>query len=111
MVKPIIRGLLVDNETRCLHYHKKTDIIAIKFPCCKTYYPCFYCHQETAGHPAHVIPKTSFDEKSILCGSCKYELTVTEYLQCRYQCPNCQAKFNPSCKNHNDLYFEMKKGE
>ena len=41
-----VYGSLVDNETRCIHYHTFLDIIAIKFKCCEKYYPCYQCHNE-----------------------------------------------------------------
>lgn len=46
----IVKGRTTDDQTRCIHYHSAVDIIAIKFKCCNTYYPCFYCHEEEAGH-------------------------------------------------------------
>ena len=47
-----IHGKVVDDNTRCTHYHSALDIIAIKFKCCGKYYPCYQCHEETAGHAA-----------------------------------------------------------
>ncbi|MEI2340752.1 hypothetical protein V8V71_18610, partial [Priestia megaterium] len=41
---PIVKGDTVDSETRCMHYRTDKDIIAIKFYCCNTYYPCYQCH-------------------------------------------------------------------
>jgi uncharacterized CHY-type Zn-finger protein len=55
-----------------------------------------------------VWPKESFDKKGILCGSCKEELTIEEYLGCHSVCPKCQAEFNPGCSLHKHLYFEVK---
>lgn len=101
-----VQGLLVDDETRCVHYSTETDRIAIKFYCCDTYYPCHLCHEETGcGHHA-VWPVNQFDEKAILCGSCGHELTIYEYFQSSYQCPSCKANFNPGCSLHKELYFE-----
>ena len=102
-----VKGKPVDNETRCTHYHSALDVIAIKFKCCNTYYPCFYCHEETAGHAAEVWSKTEFDTKAILCGVCKQEITIHEYQRSNYQCPHCSTSFNPKCSNHNHLYFEV----
>lgn len=31
---PLVLGPVVDNETRCVHYHLLLDVIAIKFKCC-----------------------------------------------------------------------------
>ena len=36
-----VAGDVIDSETRCTHYHSELDIIAIKFYCCDTYFPCF----------------------------------------------------------------------
>ncbi len=100
-------GVDLDAMTRCAHYHKDVDIIAIKFFCCKTYFPCHQCHNELANHEAIVWPKDQFNEQAILCGACKHELTISEYLTCCSQCPNCGAKFNSGCDLHRHLYFEV----
>lgn len=103
----IVRGKILDKETRCAHYHSEIDRIAIKFYCCDTYYPCYTCHEEDGcGTPA-VWPKEKFDEKAVLCGRCGYELSIGEYLDCKSVCPKCSAEFNPECGLHWGLYFEM----
>lgn len=102
-----VKGKLVDDQTRCSHYHSPLDVIAIKFKCCDTYYPCFYCHEETAGHKAEVWNKNEFDNKAILCGVCQQEMTINQYQSSNYQCPHCRTNFNPKCSNHNHLYFDM----
>ncbi|MBE6184578.1 CHY zinc finger protein [Heyndrickxia ginsengihumi] len=102
-----VKGSVLDSETRCVHYHKKIDRIAIKFYCCNTYYPCYECHEEHGCGKHKVWPKEQFDKKAILCGACGYELTIHEYLHCRSNCPNCQASFNPGCNLHRHLYFEV----
>ena len=101
-----IKGIQVDEQTRCIHYHSPLDIIAIKFKCCYEYYSCYYCHQEQAGHPARVWSKTEFDSMAVLCGSCKHEMSISLYHECEYTCPFCHAAFNPRCFTHNHLYFE-----
>ena len=102
----LIKGKPIDKETRCVHYHSPLDIIAIKFKCCNEYYPCFECHQERAGHKAIQWPKDEWDTKAIVCGKCKNELTINEYLNCGNVCPICNSNFNPGCAKHYDLYFE-----
>ena len=47
---PQVRGVELDAQTRCGHYHGSTDIIAIKMKCCGEYYACKDCHIELAGH-------------------------------------------------------------
>ncbi|MCL6631397.1 MAG: hypothetical protein K6T63_02085 [Alicyclobacillus herbarius] len=97
----------MDDQTRCAHYRTQRDIIAIKFFCCQTYYPCHQCHDALADHPAQVWPRDRFDEKAILCGACGYELTIHEYLNSSSRCPNCSAEFNPGCASHYSLYFTI----
>ncbi|WP_081673066.1 CHY zinc finger protein [Pontibacillus marinus] len=104
--QPPVKGKLVDQETRCEHYHKQEDIIAIKFYCCGTYYPCYQCHQECTEHDIERWPQDHFDKKAILCGVCKHELTINEYLQSSYTCPYCQSTFNEGCARHYSIYFE-----
>lgn len=101
-----VLGLTIDKETRCVHYHSPKDIIAIKFYCCQTYFPCFQCHEEYSDHASQVWPKEQFNEKAILCGVCRTELSIHEYLQCHSSCPSCKASFNPGCQLHYHLYFE-----
>ncbi|PKR83390.1 CHY zinc finger protein [Heyndrickxia camelliae] len=101
-----VKGSLVDEETRCTHYHTEKDRIAIKFFCCQTYYPCYQCHEEHGcGHSA-VWPRKDFDQKAILCGTCGTELTIIQYMDCDYRCPKCNEDFNPGCHLHRHLYFE-----
>mgnify|MGYP003577132421 CR=1 FL=1 len=102
-----VKGPVVDEHTRCIHYHSEKDVIAIKMKCCGDYYPCIKCHNETAAHAAAVWPKKEFDRKAVLCGMCYHEMTINEYLKSHNQCPNCKAPFNPGCSNHYHLYFEM----
>jgi uncharacterized CHY-type Zn-finger protein len=104
---PIIKGALVDEQTRCIHYHSPLDIIAIRFKCCNEYYPCIHCHEEAAGHPVQRWPQSEWNRKAVLCGVCKTELGIQEYFDSNYQCPHCDSAFNPGCRNHNHLYFEV----
>jgi len=104
-----VKGKVIDDQTRCSHYHSHLDIIAIKFKCCDTYYPCYSCHQEAADHPAVTWPLHECDTKAILCGACGHELTITEYLSCNNTCTSCHASFNPNCEKHYALYFEGKR--
>ncbi len=102
-----VKGNLLDNETRCIHYHSPLDIIAIKFHCCNDYYPCYECHAENTDHVPSTWPKNLWDSKAILCGGCKKELTIREYLNCNDNCPYCGRSFNPRCATHYHLYFEI----
>ncbi|WKW45636.1 CHY zinc finger protein [Myroides sp. JBRI-B21084] len=101
-----VYGQTVDNETRCVHYHTQLDIIAIKFKCCRKYYPCYKCHQEAELHKPQVWGATEHNQKAILCGVCKHELTIAEYINSGNKCIKCKANFNPGCSKHYHLYFE-----
>lgn len=101
-----LRGVGVDAETRCHHYQTAKDVIAIKFACCETYYPCFQCHEAIADHEPTQWPCDRCTEPAVLCGSCRTELTVTEYFDAAHQCPHCDSDFNPGCYSHRSLYFE-----
>jgi len=104
----LVKGKVIDNQTRCSHYHTDLDIIAIKFKCCDTYYPCYSCHAEAADHEHVTWDSLEWNQKAILCGACGLELTVQEYMDSNNTCPRCQSSFNPNCKKHYDLYFTMK---
>ncbi|MGG3798866.1 CHY zinc finger protein [Metabacillus fastidiosus] len=101
-----IYGSLVDNETRCKHYHSEKDIIAIKFKCCQKYYPCYKCHEECEDHPISVWGKEEFDEFAIICGVCKKEYKISEYFHIN-GCIHCGSQFNEGCSKHYHLYFNM----
>ena len=102
-----IMGRPIDHQTRCEHYHSSVDIVAIKFKCCDQYFPCYQCHEETAGHRAEIWTKEHRDVKAILCGVCGFEMTILDYFSCRNQCPGCHSNFNPDCEKHYQLYFEL----
>jgi uncharacterized CHY-type Zn-finger protein len=104
-LKPNVRGIGVDPETRCAHYHSSLDIIAIKMACCGVYYACKDCHEMLAGHDIRVWPRSEWDICAILCGACDHELTIREYMDSNYTCPCCGAGFNPGCRNHYHFYF------
>lgn len=101
-----VRGVAVGPETRCAHYDTERDVIALRFGCCETFYPCFECHQAVADHEAQPWPRERFDEPAVLCGVCGSTLTADAYLNCDHTCPSCGAAFNPGCEAHHDRYFE-----
>jgi uncharacterized CHY-type Zn-finger protein len=104
---PKVHGLDVDPQTRCAHYHKPADVIAIKMHCCGLFYACKDCHDALAGHGISVWPKSEWQEHAILCGACGNTLSIEGYLDCDSRCPVCGARFNPGCRNHHHFYFEM----
>nr|WP_245723755.1 CHY zinc finger protein [Microbacterium humi] len=101
-----MHGAVVDAQTRCIHYASALDVVAIRFACCREYYPCHACHEQFAGHAATVWPQDRRDERAILCGVCRHELTISEY-RAADECPACGAGFNPGCRLHAHLYFEL----
>ena len=105
-----VRGLEVDDETRCAHYASERDIVALRFGCCDAFYPCFQCHDTVTDHDPEPWPIDRFDEPAVYCGVCDSPLTVTAYLEADNVCPVCGAEFNPGCRDHYDRYFERPAG-
>lgn len=99
-----VRGVDVDDETRCAHYGTDRDVVAIRFACCDTYFPCHRCHEEVADHDPERLPVERREEPAVLCGACGAELAVQEYLGV-VACPACATAFNPACADHYHLYF------
>ena len=101
-----LRGIDVDPETRCAHWHEAVDVVALRFACCGTYYPCFRCHEAATDHEPVRWPLDRFDEPAVLCGVCGEAMSAAAYLECDDRCPACGAAFNPGCRAHRDRYFE-----
>src|ERR1700678_2144769 len=97
---PEVLGINVDSQTRCAHYSKPIDIIAIKMKCCGIYYACKDCHIALADHEIVAWPQNEWDRKAILCGACGTELTIHGYMGCGHRCPFCNAEFNEACRKH-----------
>ncbi|OAK93873.1 zinc finger CHY domain protein [Phaeosphaeriaceae sp. SRC1lsM3a] len=104
---PVVHGLSVTDRTQCAHWHSSLDIIAIKHFCCSKFYACISCHDACEDHKSGTWPRDRRDERAVLCGECKHELTVDEYMKSGSKCTECGSAFNPGCKNHWDLYFEV----
>ncbi len=100
------RGEPLDDETRCVHWHGPLDVVAFRFACCEGFWPCYKCHDGGADHAALPWPRTRFEERSVLCGACRTEMTVPVYVASGSRCPSCGAGFNPACCAHWPLYFE-----
>lgn len=103
---PRVLGSVVDAQTRCSHYHGETDVIALKFKCCGEFYPCFECHEESAGHPIERWIAGDTGHRAVLCGVCRAELRIDDYLRTD-ACLSCATRFNPGCSLHHDLYFDL----
>ncbi len=106
-LKPEVLGVDLDAGSRCLHYHGPTDIVAIKMKCCQHYYACIACHSTLADHAAETWPADEWDRIAVLCGACGLEMSIGDYMSSGNLCPRCAAAFNPGCRNHYHLYFEM----
>ncbi len=50
------QGLLVDDESRCVHYHSEKDIVSLQCYECKKYYACYQCHNTMETHVFLPIP-------------------------------------------------------
>lgn len=161
---PQVRGLTIDDETRCTHYNGPNDVVALKFKCCGDFYPCYECHAAAVTHPierwivvaagteadvgakpgaaadadtgtdastgtgtgtdaggnarsdaggntdtaadAGIAKASDADEAAVLCGVCGQLLSINEYLRAE-GCPTCEARFNPGCSLHHDIYFDL----
>jgi uncharacterized CHY-type Zn-finger protein len=103
---PSVRGVNLDSQTRCEHYHGPTDILAIKMKCCSIYYACKDCHAVLSDHNIEVWPEIEWNQQAILCGGCGTELTIHQYMQSESCCPACNERFNPGCRNHHRFYFQ-----
>lgn len=101
----MVRGIGVDEETRCAHYHLPVDVVAIKMKCCDTYFACKDCHDALADHPIEPWPSEERARRAVLCGVCGSQLTIEQYLECSSRCPACNAAFNPGCSEHHHYYF------
>ena len=88
---PGVRGINLDAQTRCLHYHSAADIVAIKMKCCGIYYACEDCHTALAGHGIAVWPRSEWDQRAVLCGACRTELTIRANLDCESRCGKAPA--------------------
>ena len=106
MMRPVVRGSMVDEQTRCVHYRSPLDVVAIRFACCDDWYPCLRCHDEAVDHAIRAWPIDARDEHAVLCGECRSTLSIGTYLAAQ-ACPQCAAPFNPGCVLHHPVYFEM----
>jgi uncharacterized CHY-type Zn-finger protein len=101
-----VRGLDLDPQSRCAHWHSPLDIVALQLRCCAPYWACRDCHDALAGHAAQVWPKAEWHAPAVLCGACGTTMSIAAYLASDDRCPTCAAPFNPGCKRHRHLYFE-----
>lgn len=100
----------MDAAGRCAHYRGPHDVLAVRPPCCERFYACHACHEALAGHPARPWPRERFDTPAVLCGTCRRATTIARYLDAPDACPHCATAFNPRCRRHHPLYFEVESG-
>jgi uncharacterized CHY-type Zn-finger protein len=103
---PEVRGVNLDPQTRCAHYHTALDVVAIKMKCCGVYYACKDCHEALAGHDIQLWTRDEWTRKAVVCGCCRTELSINDYIESGHRCPACNAEFNPACSTHYRFYFE-----
>lgn len=99
-----IHGVDVDGDTRCAHYHSSVDIVAIRFFCCRQWYPCLHCHDTLTGHPIRPWPANAALMPAALCGGCGEQMSIAQY-RAVDRCPRCAAMFNEGCALHHSVYF------
>lgn len=125
--RPLIRGLQVDAQGRCAHYHSDWDVVANRCAECGQWWACYRCHEETDSdgdtcsqkegavsqkegtmrtqHSFAPMPVTAL---AVLCGVCGYEMCYEEYSSLDpVACPSCAHSFNPGCSAHASLYFAL----
>jgi uncharacterized CHY-type Zn-finger protein len=112
-IPPDIHGVDLTPLTQCAHWHSPLDVIAIKHACCRKFYACISCHNalESSHEPA-VWKREDWNEAVVFCGNCKRVWSVQEYMAGKEsRCEGCGAGWNPGCKNHWDLYFDVTEKE
>jgi uncharacterized CHY-type Zn-finger protein len=102
-----VYGRLLDGQTRCVHYHTILDIVAIQFKCCRRYYACYLCHEESESHDVMRWATAELGQRALFCGACKGTLTIADYLGCDFACVLCRSPFNPGCAEHRQQYFDL----
>src|SRR5258706_8963259 len=102
---PEVRGVEIDAQTRCVHWHSAVDIVAIKMRCCGVYYACKDCHIALAGHAIAVWGRGEWEDRAVLCGACGGEMTIRENLDCAARGPGGGAGVNPGCRNPFHFFF------
>lgn len=103
-----VRGIDLEERTRCGHYGGYRDVVAIRLPCCRPFYACIECHEVLADHAAERWPPDDHDVRAVRCGHCGAEIAIEHYLAADHACPRCGGPFNPGCANHYDRYFELR---
>lgn len=107
MPPPEVAGRTVDDATRCVHHDGDDDVVAIKAPCCGTWYPCYECHDDAEDHALQPWARDAFETEAVLCGVCEATHSIHGYLDADDRCPACGADWNPACRKHHPIYFDV----
>ncbi|AFT80992.1 hypothetical protein FE407_00210 [Leuconostoc carnosum] len=100
----MIKGIGLDDEGRCRHWHSFHDVVANRCAQCDEFYACYQCHDAMVTH--HFCPMPLTDERvAVLCGACHFGMTGQMYLKANYYCPKCHHPFNNQCARHIEIYF------
>lgn len=92
----------------CVHWKSEKDVVALLCPCHREFYLCLLCHKDKYGVAPERWKRDLWEcEKAILCRVCEYKMTIEDYMACDSSCTKCGAEFNPGCKDHWPLYFDM----
>ena len=92
----------------CKHWSSPLDIVALKCSCHGEFHACLSCHADVHNRPPAPWPRRLWDtEKAVKCRACDHEMTITAYMACDSACPSCDGAFNPGCRKHWPLYFDM----
>ena len=68
-------------------------------------YTHLQCHDSLEEHSFRAYPCQLKQDKVLICGVCRHEMTIEEYQEA-VACPNCHSAFNPACSKHYEIYFE-----
>ncbi|UUE18379.1 hypothetical protein LQZ13_02845 [Leuconostoc mesenteroides] len=100
----MIKGINLDQQVRCKHWHTDVDVVANRCAKCRKYYACYLCHDALNTHP-FVPVSLDTEETAVCCGVCLHQMTPAQYLHAHYQCPKCHHLFNAQCALHKNTYF------
>jgi uncharacterized CHY-type Zn-finger protein len=93
-----VLGIDVDWQNRCEHCTSPLDVVAFRYKCCGLYYACVKCHEVLAGHEIVIWDEMDDETLGVLCGICRTEFTIGEYLAGDNRCLNCKTVFNREIK-------------
>lgn len=97
----VIRGVEVDEQGRCAHWHTERDVVANLCEACGQFWACHECHDALADHPFGRVDPAASD--TVLCGVCGHLSSYVDY-SASHVCAGCGHAFNPRCALHRGLY-------